>query len=93
VVSGTGIVSVAVDDPVNNETDVGFNANVALAILGLAETLRFTLPANPFRLFMSITNEAICPWAIDADPGPEPIVKSGELGARCPVAAPTMVEA
>lgn len=72
-------MSVALAAPVRSETETGFRADVELTIRGEIETFRFTLPANPLRLFSNTVNAARLPCGTVIEGGLAPMVKSGEF--------------
>ncbi len=49
-VDNVDTVSVEVPEPVNNDTELGFRANVKLPSTGVSVAFRLTLPAKLFRL-------------------------------------------
>ena len=59
------------------ELVAGFTLNVAATPLGKPETVKFTLPLNPFSALIAIVVEPDAPWRMAKLPGEAERVKLG----------------
>lgn len=59
------------------EPVAGFTLNVAVTPLGKPETVKFTLPLNPFSVSIAIVVEPDAPWTMAKLPGEAERVKLG----------------
>ncbi len=78
-VDNVDTVSVEVPEPVNNDTELGFSANVTLPSAGVSVAFRLTLPAKLFRLVNCIEKLVSDPCEIIWFDGDACIMKSGNF--------------